>query len=327
MTEITSDKSCGFTRRSFIAGAAALTAAGALSGCSAATNGLAPHAADPLEAGTEEIFSGACRSQCIQGCYLNVHVRDGQIVRTTAGRIEEEPFYEHICPKGLSHPARVYSAGRLQYPMRRVGERGAGEFERISWDEAIKEITDKWKGYREEFGPESIAFFMGSGNTAVLGGGTADGSVMQHLQTVMGACSVLPDRDIAFQSAMSKMFGPGSAFVSPKEWNGANHIVIWGCNPAVSCKRMMHLYLDAKEAGAQLTTIDIQYNTNVAKSDWYVPVHPATDGALAFGILSEVIAQGWQDSEFLRAHTEAPFLVKEDNTFLRMRVFRLRRAR
>ena len=318
MTDITSSKSSGFTRRSFIAGAAALTAAGALSGCSATAKGLAPHAADSSKAGVEEIFSGACRSQCIQGCYLNVHVRDGQIVRTTAGRIEEEPFYEHICPKGLSHPARVYSAGRLQYPMRRVGERGAGEFERISWDEAIREIADKWKGYREEFGPESIAFFMGSGNTAVLGGGTADGSVMQHLQTVMGACSVLPDRDIAFQSAMSKMFGPGAAFVSPKEWSGANHIVIWGCNPAVSCKRMMHLYLDAKEAGAQLTTIDIQYNTNVAKSDWYVPVHPATDGALVFGILSEVIAQGWQDSEFLRAHTEAPFLVKEDNTFLRM---------
>ena len=318
MTDIASSNSRGFSRRSFIAGAAALTAAGVLSGCSSNTGGLAPHTADSSKAGTEEIFSGLCRSQCIQGCYLNVHVRDGQIVRTTAGHIEEEPFYEHICPKGLSHPARVYSAGRLQYPMRRVGERGAGEFERISWDEAIQEITDKWKGYREEYGPESIAFFLGSGNTAVLGGGTADGSVMQHLQTVMGACSVLPDRDIAFQSAMVKVFGPGSAFVSPLEWNGANHIVIWGCNPAVSCKRMMHFYLDAKDAGAQLTTIDIQYNTNAAKSDWFVPVHPATDGALVFGILSEVLAQGWQDTEFMRAHSEAPFLVKEDNTFLRM---------
>ena len=141
---------------------------------------------------------------------------------------------------------------------------------------------------------------------------------MQHLQTVMGACSVLPDRDIAFQSAMVKMFGPGAAFTSPAEWNKAKNIVIWGCNPTVSCKRMMHLYLDAKDAGAKLTTIDIQYNTNVAKSDWFVPVHPATDGALVFGALSEILAQGWQDTEFLRAHTEAPFLVKDDNKFLRM---------
>ncbi len=305
-----------FSRRNFIKGAAVLGAAGALTGCSPQASNLAKTGSDAVP--ETKIYSGACRSQCIQGCYLDVHVRDGQIVRTTAGHIEEEPFYEHICPKGLSHPARVYSSERLQYPMRRVGERGEGKFERISWDEAIKEITDKWKGYTEEFGPESIAFFLGSGNTAVLGGSTADGSVMQHLQTVMGACSVLPDRDIAFQSAMVKMFGPGAAFTSPLEWNQANHIVIWGCNPTVSCKRMMHLYLDAKDAGATLTTIDIQYNTNVAKSDWYVPVNPATDGALVFGVLSEILSQGWQDTEFLRAHTEAPFLVKDDNSFLRM---------
>ena len=304
-----------FTRRSFSKGAAALGAAGALAGCTPQASNLAKTGDAAPET---TIYSGACRSQCIQGCYLDVHVRDGQIVRTTAGSIPDEPFYEHICPKGLSHPARVYSSQRLQYPMRRVGERGEGKFERISWDEAIKEITDKWKGYTEEFGPESIAFFFGSGNTAVLGGGTADGSVMQHLQTVMGACSVLPDRDIAFQSAMVKMFGPGAAFTSPAEWNKAKNIVIWGCNPTVSCKRMMHLYLDAKDAGAKLTTIDIQYNTNVAKSDWFVPVHPATDGALVFGALSEILAQGWQDTGFLRAHTEAPFLVKDDNKFLRM---------
>lgn len=316
MTSTETTASHGFSRRSFIKGAAALSAAGMLTGCSA-SNDFVPAAPDASKAGTEEIFSGACRSQCVQGCYLNVHVRDGQVVRTTAGAIPEEPGFEHICPKGLSQPARVYSAGRLQYPMRRTGERGAGEFERISWDEAITEITDKWKAYREEYGPESIAFFLGSGNTGLLGGGTADGSVMQHFQTVMGACSVLPDRDIAFQSAMVKMWGPGSAFVAPSEWNGANHIVIWGTNPAVSCKRMMHFYLDAKEAGAQLTTVDIQYNTNVSKSDWFVPVNPATDGALVFGMLREIIDQGWQDTEFLRAHTEAPFLVKEDNTFMR----------
>lgn len=207
----------GFSRRSFIKGAAILGAAGALTGCSASDDVLNAASETASKAGQEQIFSGACRSQCIQGCYLNVHVRDGQIVRTTAGEMPNEPCFKRICPKGLSHPARVYSAERLQYPMRRVGERGEGKFERITWDEAIKEITDKWKGYREEFGPESIAFFLGSGNTGLLGGGTADGSVFQHLQAVMGACSVLPDRDIAFQDRMVKMFGPGSAFNDPAE--------------------------------------------------------------------------------------------------------------
>ncbi len=316
-TMTTNTSAGGFSRRSFIKGAAALTAAGMLVGCSSNTAGLTTEGVDPSKAGKEEIFSGACRSQCVQGCYLNVHVRDGKIVRTTAGNIAEEPRFNRICPKGLSHPARVYSAERLQYPMRRTGDRGSGEFERITWDEALTEITDKWKSYREEFGPESIVFFMGSGNTGLLGGGTADGSMMQHLQTVMGACSLLPDRDIAFQDRMMKMFGPGSAMSDPAEWCNAKHVVIWGTNPTVSCKQIIRFYLNAKEAGARLTGIDIEYNTNMSKCDWFLPVHPATDGALALGVLNEIFKNDWQDTEFIRAHTDAPFLVKEDNSFLR----------
>lgn len=70
-------------------------------------------------------------------------MRDGRVVRTTAGHFDDGPEFDRICPKGLVQPARVYSAERLQYPMRRVGERGSGEFERISWDEAIAEIAEK----------------------------------------------------------------------------------------------------------------------------------------------------------------------------------------
>lgn len=108
----------GFTRRSFIKGAAALTATGALVGCSPQTQNL--EKAEPQKGAPEtQIFSGACRSQCGQGCYLDVHVRDGQVVRTTAGHFEDGPEFDRICPKGLSQPARVYSSERLQYPASR----------------------------------------------------------------------------------------------------------------------------------------------------------------------------------------------------------------
>ena len=158
----------GFTRRSFIKGAAALTATGALVGCSPQTQNLekAEPAADYVP---DEIFSGACRGQCLSGCFLNVHVRDGQVVRTTA-RDFPDTRYNRICPKGVTQVARVYSAERIQYPMRRVGERGSGEFERISWDEAIQEIADKWKGYAEDYAPDSVACCIGSGNGAICGG-------------------------------------------------------------------------------------------------------------------------------------------------------------
>ena len=119
----------GFTRRSFIKGAAALTAAGALVGCAPQTKNL--EESSKKEAPEEQIYSGVCRGNCAGCCFLNVHVRDGQVVRTTA-RDLPNPQYNRICPKGLTHAERIYGAQRIKYPMRRVGERGSGEFERIS---------------------------------------------------------------------------------------------------------------------------------------------------------------------------------------------------
>ena len=111
-----------FSRRSFIKGAAAVAASGALAGCSpqaADTEDAQPPAADS----ETQHFAGVCRCGCAGHCFLDVHVRDGQVVRTTAGEMCD-PRYNRICSKGLSHVGRVYSAKRLQYPMKRTGERG-----------------------------------------------------------------------------------------------------------------------------------------------------------------------------------------------------------
>ena len=311
MTEQESRVGC--SRRSFVKGAA-MIGAGALVGCGSAGVAVADGAAEVPET---KIYAGACRSQCGQGCYLNVHVRDGQIVRTTAGHFEDGPEFDRICPKGLSQPARVYSSERLQYPMRRIGARGEGKFERITWDEAIQEITDKWKAYTEEFGPESISFFLGSGNTGHLGGGAPDGSVMEHLLNVMGASRVLPDRDIATPMKWAHMFGVNFASRTCDSPN-AKHHVIWGGDTAVSQKQLAHFVLDNRDSGTHLTVIDIAYRTMAQKADDFVAVHPGTDGALALGMCRAMIDNDWQDTEFLRDHTEAPFLIKADGKFFRM---------
>ena len=308
----------GFTRRSFIKGAAALTAAGALVGCSPQTQNLekAEPAADYVP---DEIFSGACRGQCLSGCFLNVHVRDGQVVRTTA-RDFPDTRYNRICPKGVTQVARVYSAERIQYPMRRVGERGSGEFERISWDEAIQEIADKWKGYAEDYAPDAVAFFIGSGNCAICGGGTAPGSAMSRLREVIGAAKITPDRDMAAVERPMAMLGstPWQSGNEQTDFENAKTFVNWGSNPAVSQVQTTHFILEARDKGTRLVDIDIAYNTMASKADWFVPVNPGTDGALAMGALREVFDQGWQDLDFLRSHTEAPFLIQEDGTFLRL---------
>ena len=308
----------GSTRRCCIKVAAALTAAGALVGCSPQTQNLekAEPAADYVP---DDIFSGACRGQCLSGCFLNVHVRDGQVVRTTA-RDFPDTRYNRICPKGVTQVARVYSAERIQYPMRRVGERGSGEFERISWDEAIQEIADKWKGYAEDYAPDAVAFFIGSGNCAICGGGTAPGSAMSRLREVIGAAKITPDRDMAAVERPMAMLGstPWQSGNEQTDFENAKTFVNWGSNPAVSQVQTTHFILEARDKGTRLVDIDIAYNTMASKADWFVPVNPGTDGALAMGALREVFDQGWQDLDFLRSHTEAPFLIQEDGTFLRL---------
>ncbi len=86
----------------------------------------------------------------------------------------------------------------------------------------------------------------------------------------------------------------------------------------VSDKQRTHFYLEAHDAGAQLVVIDIAFRTMAGKADRFVPVHPATDGALALGVIHEILEQGWEAAEFMRDHTEAPFLIKDDGKFLRM---------
>lgn len=319
MKTIDSTAKRGFTRRSFIKGAATLTAAGLLTGCSANTEDLVEDSGSTVEAGKEEIFAGACSGNCFGGCFLNVHVRDGQVVRFTA-RDMLDKRYNRICTKGLSHMGRIYSANRLQYPMRRVGERGAGEFERISWDEAIDEIATKWQGYRDEFGLESIAVMSQSGNLRLGGGINGIGSFLTRFVNIMGMSKVNSNLDWAVAMSGIISFGGNDLCTNnePTDYENASTIVIWGANPAVSQLHNMHFIMEAKEKGTRIIDIDPVYNMTVAKADEFVPINATTDGALALGIINEVVKNGWQDVEFLRAHSEAAFLVKPDGDLMKM---------
>ncbi len=304
----------GFTRRSFIKGAAALTAAGALVGCSPKTENL--EETDPKqEAPEEQIFAGSCRGACMQGCLLNIHVRDGKVVRTTA-RDLPDPRYNRICSKGLTHPFRMYSAERLQYPMKRVGERGEGKFERISWDEAISSIVEKWKSIIDEYGTHAIAAITCGGN---LGSPTFVYS--STLSGILGLTPVNTDFDAAHQSAMNPMLGGGDMFRQQNEnadLINSKTIVAWGFNPAVSHVHTMHFINEARENGTRFIVIDPVFSPTAQFADWFIPINAGTDAVLAMSVLGVVVENNWHDVEFLKNHTEAAFLIKEDGSFLRM---------
>ena len=308
----------GFTRRSFIRGAAVLTAAGALVGCSPKTRDLEETDEKQQEAPETQIFSGVCRGNCAGGCFLNIHVRDGQVVRTSA-REMPDPQYNRICMKGLSHPHRIYSAERLQYPLRRTGERGDDQWERISWDEAMGEIAEKWNGYVEEFGPASVGLFTGSGNYGLVNG-MSTGGVTSRFLAASGIAYLNQTVDAAANFATSRLLGMGyySSGNEPADMLNARTILIWGANPAISQIQNMHFLMEARDNGTKLIAIDPMLSQTAARSDQWIPVRSGTDGALALGMMNYIVEQGWQDLDFLREHSVAPCLVKEsDGKFLR----------
>ncbi|MCX5867551.1 MAG: molybdopterin-dependent oxidoreductase, partial [Proteobacteria bacterium] len=114
----------------------------------------------------EEIISTMCSSHCGGTCLLRVHVKDGMITRVETDNGEEPQL--RACQRGRALRQRVYSPDRVLYPLKRVGERGAGIFERISWDEAFAKVASELKRVRDTSGPESILYLFTAGDLGVL---------------------------------------------------------------------------------------------------------------------------------------------------------------
>ena len=267
---------------------------------------------------SEQVFAGVCRGNCTGGCFLNIHVRDGKVVRTSARELPN-PEYNRICTKGLTHMHRMYSSDRLKYPQKRVGKRGEGKWERITWEEAIETIAEKWSGYQRDFGSNAFAIMWGSGNYATVSG-AGMGSAINRLQNVTGASKISITSDFGQGRAAGNATGWGPNFAANESADllNAKTIICWGANPTVSQLHNTHFIMQAKEKGAKYIVIDVTYNANASKADMFVPVRPGSDGALAMAMMNIVIREGWQDKEFLKASTVAPFLVKAtDGMYLR----------
>ena len=146
----------GLTRRSFLKTTGAVAAATAAVGSGATLVGLTPvsaHAEGAASVEGEQVFRSSCRGNCGSKCPTQVVVREGKVVRVASSELPgEDNVRRRFCVKGYTQPQRIYDPDRLKYPIKRVGERGAGEWERISWDEAIDTIAGKIGSAMKEYG-------------------------------------------------------------------------------------------------------------------------------------------------------------------------------
>lgn len=258
----------------------------------------------------EYVYSGVCRGNCAGTCFLNVHVRDGKVVQTSA-RSFPEPEYNRICIKGLTHSHRIYHAERLKYPLKRVGERGEGKWQRISWDEAITTIAGRWKGYEKDFGVASNALYIGSGQFGVVGG-AAFGAAVYRFLNVLGFTQIAACVDAAVSPGIDHLVGKGVLMTANegKDLLNAKTIFVWGANPVNSQQQNTHFLLEAKEKGTKLVVIDPVFTATAAKADMYVPIKPGTDAALAMAIMNIVVRENWLDLDFIHK-SGVVYLVKE----------------
>lgn len=303
-----------FGRRAFLKGSAMTLGIAATAGIGCSPKPELEETDEPLSQSDEQVFMGACRGNCGGGCALDITVREGKVVATTAAKLPDSR-YNRICQRGHSHLQRIYDPDRIKHPLRRVGARGADEWEQITWDEAIEEITTKWKQYQEESGPDSIAFMAGSGNF-----GVAASYYTHRLKTIMGATTVSFCYDNAFFHGNGVAQGVSETYNANELTDiiNAKVIILWGANYSESFPQCWHFYMEAKAAGAKIVTIDPNYTVSASRSDIHVPLRPGTDNALVMAMINHIVDNDWIDSDFIKKSTVGPFLVKKsDGLFLR----------
>ncbi|MCI8366782.1 MAG: molybdopterin-dependent oxidoreductase [Eggerthellaceae bacterium] len=301
----------GLTRRSFLKATAATAGAAAIAGVALEA---APAIAEG-ESAKEEIYQGLCRGNCGGGCRIKVTVREGKVVKT-GPTVDEDPMENLICARGYTHTQRIYAPERIQFPMRRVEgtPRGGGEFERISWDEAISYICDHWKQYQKEFGDSSIAYSYGAGTYA------QNYYVYMRLFNSLGATKIAQENDMTMLNYSWKMLGMSLYMVgnSRKDQVNAHTTFIWGCNASIGTFNRWKYLMASRDRGGRLIVIDPTFTVAAQKADLWVPIKPGTDAALAMAMVRYWHENGKDDQAYLASMTVAPFLVRQDTlTFLR----------
>lgn len=302
----------GLTRRSFLKTTGAVAGAAAVAGAfTPALQALAQDSKAVDGDRGEEVFSTICRSNCFQACMLNAHVLDGKVRKMTRGNYPDE-IYSGSCLRGLAIPERVYSATRIKYPMRRIGERGADQWERISWDEAIEEIAAKFTDIRERYGTRAVVYESASGNYGSIQGNSGMSVRFCNAleMTRLGVCY-----DVAYGYGTNRVVGGTIRGYPPEAKNmlHSKHILIWGANPVFAQPQTWRIIRRAQERGARLTCIDPMFSASAARSDEYVPVRAGSDLYVVLAMINEVISNDMINELYVKRHTTAPFLLRKDN--------------
>ncbi|MEH7083440.1 molybdopterin oxidoreductase family protein [Neobacillus drentensis] len=245
------------------------------------------------------VFHGVCPLDCPDQCGLLLHKENGKIIKVE-GDPEHPVTKGHICNKVRNMTERIYDENRLKYPLKRTGPKGDGKFERISWKEAIETITSRWTDLIESNGPESILPYSFYGNMGRLNAEGMDRRFFHRLgasrldQTICSAAG-----SVGYKYTMG-----GSIGIDPEDTIHSKLFLFWGINAASTNMHQIALAQKArKQNGAKIIVIDVLKNQTGRLADWFIPILPGTDSALALGMMHILFAENLVNQDFLVKYT------------------------
>jgi len=255
-------------------------------------------ALNDIVAGSQHIVSGACPHDCPDTCGIVTTVEDGRAV-TIAGDAEHPITQGWLCAKVRPYLDHVYHPDRLTHPLRRVGPKGKGRWQRISWDEALNEIAECWKDIIDQYGAEAILPYSYSGTLGLVQNSVASGrfwnclGASQLQRSICGAAA-----EFAVEATLGARWSPAYEAVLNSQL-----VIIWGHNPVSTAPHFLPYLLRARRDGAQIVVIDPRRTRTAQKAGWHLAPYPGTDGALALGIAHIIVGLGLHDEAWLLAHT------------------------
>ncbi|SDJ78881.1 formate dehydrogenase subunit alpha [Billgrantia gudaonensis] len=296
----------GISRRQFLKRSGAATGGLAAAGFMGAPMMQRTRAADktPVLDSPVETRRTIC-SHCSVGCGVYAEVQEGIWTK-------QEPAFDHPinrgahCAKGASLRQHGHSSRRLKYPMKLVG----GEWQRMSWEDAIEEIGDKVLELTDQHGPDSI-YWLGSAKfnneqayllrkfAALAGTNNTDHQArICHSTTVAGVANT---------------WGYGAMTNSLNDLQNSKAIMFIGSNPSEAHPvAMQHILLAKERSGAQIIVVDPRFTRTAAKADSYVRIRPGSDVAFIWGLLWHIFANGWEDREYIDQRVYAMDEVRDE---------------
>src|SRR4051794_22214764 len=242
-----------------------------------------------------EVRSSVCALDCPDTCSLLVQVNEEGRATKLRGNPAHPITKGFLCAKVTRYLEREYHPNRLLYPQRRIGAKGEGNFQRISWDEAIEEIASKLSGIASEDGPEAILPYSYAGTMGLLNGSGMDRRFFHRL----GASRL--DRTIcaAAGGTALKLSQGIKLGTEPEQFSQARLIIAWGANILDTNVHLWPFIVEARREGAKFFVIDPVKTRTAKLADRHFAVNPGTDLALALGLIHIILREGWQDADYI----------------------------